>query len=259
MKPSFLHRIFVTCFCLSLFSVLNAQTDATNQDLESEVEDGWKHIRVQVEFIDVSHELFTELMFGAKPAANDDELRKQMVQLIKEGKASVLETFLCTAKSGQKASTESVEEFIYPTEYEAATLPDKTEAKEGEEAEKPTANRIDKSIGPQPTNFEPRNIGSIMEMEPTLGADQKSIDLRFCPEIVYHVGNEVWAEWKGKHGNSPIQMPKFYVLRLNTSVTLTDGHYMLAAALTPKNKEGFVDASRKLMVFVKADVITNKP
>jgi Flp pilus assembly secretin CpaC len=254
MKLLLLRYLTIACFCLSLFTVLNAQTLE-----ESEAEEDVKHIRVQVEFIDVSHELFTELMFGAKPAANDGELRKQMAQLIKDGKASVMETLLCTAISGHKATTESIEEFIYPTEYEPATLPDKKEVKEGEGAEKPADTRVDTAIGPQPTSFEPRNVGSTLEIEPTLSFDNKIIDLRFCPEIVYHVGNEVWAEWKGKHGNSPIQMPKFYVLRLSTSVMLTDGHYMLAAALTPKNKEGAVDATRKLMVFVKADVITNIP
>lgn len=112
------------------------------------------------------------------------------------------------------------------------------------------------AIGPIPTSFEPRNVGSSFEIEPTLGYDNKIIDLRFAPEITYHVGNRVWAEWKGEHGNSPIQMPTFYVLRLSTSVTLADGQPMFVAALSPKKQDGTVDYTRKLMVFVKADVIT---
>jgi len=95
-----------------------------------------------------------------------------------------------------------------------------------------------------------------LEIEPKLSGDHKTIDLRFVPEIVYHVGNEVWAEWKGEHGNSPIQLPTFYTVRINTAVTLAAGHYMLTAALSPKNKEGVPDFTRKLMIFVKADVIT---
>ena len=35
-----------------------------------------RQIRVQVEFVDLSHEQLTELMFGAKPAANNTELRQ---------------------------------------------------------------------------------------------------------------------------------------------------------------------------------------
>jgi hypothetical protein len=179
--------------------------------------------------------------------------------LVRSGKASVVETLLCTSKSGQKVSSESIEEFIYPTEYEPATLPDHSQAKDGEGAKKSEGTRPDAAIGPTPTAFEPRNVGSTLEIEPTLSHDDKTIHLRFVPEIVYHVGNQVWAEWKGEHGNSPIQMPKFYVLRVSTSVTLTDGHYMLTAALSPKDKNGNLDSTRKLMVFVKANVITTGP
>jgi len=135
-------------------------------------------------------------------------------------------------------------------------LPDHIDIKDEQEAEKAKGNLRDLATGPTPTAFDTRNVGSTLEIEPTLGKDDKTIDLRFVPEIVYHVGNQVWAEWKGEHGNSPVQMPTFYTIRTNTAVTLSDGHYMLTAGLSPKNKEGVPDFNRKLMVFVKADVIT---
>ena len=47
-----------------------------------------------------------------------------------------------------------------------------------------------------------------------------------------------------------------YTLKLNTGVTLAAGQYCLVAAVSPKSKEGFPDFTRKLMVFVKADVLT---
>lgn len=256
MKKPLLHGIAAACFLLGLITVAHAQTDTAGVDPFDPDQTLPKQIRVQVEFIDVSHEQFTELMFGPKPPANDGELRQQVAQLIKDSKATVVETQLCTARSGQKASSESNEEFIYPTEYEPATLPDNV--KGAEAAGKTEGNRPDPATGPTPTAFETRNVGSTLEIAPTVSSDGKTIDLRFVPEIVYHVGNEVWAEWKGEHGNSPVQMPTFYTLRVNTAVTLTDGHYLLAAALSPKNKEGVPDFTRKLMVFVKADVITTQ-
>ena len=94
-----------------------------------------------------------------------------------------------------------------------------------------------------------------MEIEPTIGEDNKTIDLRLVPEMVCHVGNTVWAEWKDSHQNMPVQMPTFYTLRVNTSVSLGAGQYLMVAALTPKNKDGATDSTRKLMVFVKADII----
>ena len=43
---------------------------------------------------------------------------------------------------------------------------------------------------------------------------------------------------------------------INTAVTLAAGEPMLVAALSPKNQAGATDFTRKLMVFVKAVVIT---
>ena len=157
--------------------------------------------------------------------------------------------------SGQKATTESIEEFIYPTEYEPASMPEKLEFKDQAEAEKAKVGPRDFATGPCPTAFETRNLGSTLEIEPTLGADNKLIDLRFAPEIVYHVGNTVWAEWKDQYGSCPVQMPTMYAVRINTAVTLAAGQYCLVAAVSPKSKEGFPDFSRKLMVFVKGDVL----
>ncbi len=256
MKTPFFFGLLAASFWLSPALVSHAQTGTSEFDPLGEFNDLPKQIRVQVEFIEVSHEKLTELMFGETPAANDVELRKQVAALVQGGKASILETMLCTARSGQKATTESIEEFIYPTEYEPATLPENAQVNKKDDANAAKSVRRDPATGPTPTAFDTRNLGSTLEIEPTLNEDGSIIDLRFVPEIVYHVGNEIWAEWKGKHGNSPVQMPKFYVLRINTSVTLADGKPMLVAALSPKDGNGHPDFTRKLMVFVRADVLT---
>lgn len=237
-------------------TVLHAQTGTPEFDPLGEYDDLPKQIRVQVEFIDVPHEQLTELLFGEKPPANDVEMRKRVAELIKEGEASIMETMVCTARSGQKATSESIQEFIYPTEYEPAELPNNSGGDDKNDTETAKVTRRDFATGPTPTAFETRNLGSTLEIEPILGIDNKIIDLRFIPEIVYHVGNEVWAEWKGHYGNSPVQMPKIYKLSVNTNLTLITGRPILAAALSPKDEQGKPDFTRKLMVFVRADVLT---
>lgn len=256
MKKPLLRGAASICLWLSLITVARAEADKPEKDPFKDKSDAsMKQIRVQVEFIEVSHEQLTDLMFGPKPPASDGELRQQVAQLVKDSKATVVETLLCTARSGEKATSESVEEFIYPTEYEPAELPDNIHVKDEKEARKADGKRRDLATGPTPTAFETRNVGSTLEFEATLGDDLRTVALRFVPEIVYHVGNQVWAEWKGEHGSSPVQMPTFYTLRINTEAILTDGHLMLAAALSPKTKDGVPDFTRKLMIFVKADVI----
>jgi len=256
MKTQLLIGAFAAALWLAPVQISYAQAGTPEFDPLGEHNDLPKQIRVQVEFIEVPHAQLTGLLFGEKAPANDVELRKEVAQLIRDGKASILETMLCTTRSGQKATSESIEEFIYPTEYEPAELPGEINVNDKEDAELSKGRRRDFATGPTPTAFETKNLGSTLEIEPTLGVDGKIIDLRLLPEIVYHVGNEIWSEWKGEHGNSPIQMPKFYKLSVNTSVTLADGKPILIAALSPKDEQGNPDFTRKLMVFVKADVLT---
>lgn len=256
MKKPLLYGLMLASSIWCFSGVTDAQTKSPSaQEKAVPTGDLTKQVRIQVEFIDVSHEQLTELMFGEKVAANDGELRKQVAQLVKDGKATIAETMLCVAQDKQKASTESIEELIYPTEYEPATVTNGFPAKD-DDLTKPA--RAD-AVGPLPTAFDTRNLGATLEVEPHLSQDSKSVNLRIVPEIIYHVGNQVWAEWKDERSSAPVQMPLIYALRVNTSVTLTLGHYTLLAALSPKNKDGFPDFTRKLMVFVKADSVETGP
>lgn len=251
MKRSFLSGLGAFCLCIAFSHSAPAQSEKKE---ETPIDPTAAQIRVQVEFIDLSHEQLTELMFGSKPAANDVDLRKQVAQLVKDGKAKVMETLLCTGRSGRKSSTESIEEFIYPTEYEPASFADEGKKQEPGKTESADSGKRE-ALGPTPTAFETRNLGSTVEIEPTVSDDGKTIDLRLIPEIVYHVENEIWAEWKDEHGSAHVQMPVMYTLRLNTTVKLANGKPLLVGALTPKNDKGAPDRDRKLMVFVKADVL----
>lgn len=253
MKRLFLSGVGALCLWLPLSDSSPAQSEET-KEWPAEFTAEKKQIRVQVEFIDLPHEQLTELMFGEKPAANDTELRQRVAQLVKDGKAKVMETLLCTGRSGQKSSTESIEEFIYPTEYEPASFAAENKKAESAKTEAAAPGKWE-GIGPSPTAFETRNLGSTMEIEPNVSEDGDTINLLLVPEIVYHVKNEIWAEWKDEHGSAPVQVPVMYCLRLNTTVKVHDGKPFLVGALTPKNDKGEPDHDRKLMVFVKANVL----
>lgn len=223
---------------------------ASAQDLlpdDEQAPDPPIQIRVQVEFIETSHKQLTDLMSVPNSAVSDTNLRAKVAKLIADGKADVLDTMCCTAKNSNKSVTESISEFIYPTEYLPAGSAGGSPSKD-EKASKPTQ--------PVPTAFETRNLGSTMEIEPFLQSDKKHIELRLIPEIVYHVGETVWAEHKDAQGDKSIKMPRIFTMRLNTEIYLACGHPMLAGVLSPKNDKGFPDFKRKVMVFVKADVVT---
>ncbi|MCU0781398.1 MAG: hypothetical protein MUF04_09910, partial [Akkermansiaceae bacterium] len=114
MQPSFRPAFAAACW-LAFTSIPFAETGTPEYDPLGEHLDLPKMIRVQVEFIELSHDRFTELMFGPKTSANDTELRARLAELVKEGNATIVETMSCIAKSGQKATTEAIREFIYAT------------------------------------------------------------------------------------------------------------------------------------------------
>jgi len=237
-----------------------ATGQATPQPEESELIDSDgdrpKQVQVQVEFVEMSHEALTKLLFLAKPVSSDaTKQREQVQEMISKNEAKVLETQIAVASSGQKATSESIHEFIYPTEYEPPEFP----AHGGSDAGNTPKNPPEWSPGPTPTAFETRNLGGTLEIEPTISEDNRLIDLRFVPELVWHTGNVNWHEGKDKLGNPfHVQMPDIYTLRLNTAITLVSGQYALAGVVSPKDGKGETDMTRKVMVFVKCDVLVVK-
>lgn len=212
-------------------------------------------VQVQVEFVEMSHQALTKLLYGSKPAdSNAAKLREQVQDMVGRNEAKILDTQIVVAKSGQKATTESIHEFIYATEYEPPELPGSFSSEKAEPEAGP-----DWTLGPVPTAYETRNLGSTLEIEPTIGDDGQIIDLRFVPEMVWHTGDVTLHEGKDRLDNQfHIRMPDFYTLRLNTALTCVSGKYSLAGVVSPKDDKGDTDTSRKVMVFVKCDILVVK-
>ncbi|MCH7226671.1 hypothetical protein [Haloferula sp. A504] len=223
-----------------------------------------RQVQVQVEFVELDHKDLTKLLFlSALEVADATPLRKTVAEMVKKGEANVLETMMVVARSGEKATSESIREFVYPTEYEPPDIPDEVNVP-GEPDGKGVSPEELKWMGMlrtqfTPTAFETRNLGGTLEVEPGLSDDGRIVDLKFSPEIVWHTGNTVWAEDKDAHGNvSKVQMPQMYSLRVNTAITCIDGQYNLVAVLSPKDQDGVTDFTRKVMMFVKCDVVVVK-
>lgn len=226
-----------------------------------------KQVRVQVELIEMPHELLTDLLYKSSQGTADASMLRDVVQArVKKGDAAVLETMICTARSGEKALSESISEYIYPTAYERSQTPNSVSitvngaATTAEDGGAPGSLELAKLIAPPtPTSFETRNCGSTLEIEPTIGGNDMIIDLRFAPDCVWHTGDTYYMEEKDRLGNvTKIQMPVIYSARTTTALTLKDGQYQMPCVLTPKDAKGTADPSRKIMLFVKADILVVK-
>jgi general secretion pathway protein D len=166
------------------------------------------------------------------------------VQVIMRGLAQKKGTDLMTApsitaKSGQKAIIEVIREFIYPTEYEPPELP-----AGGDNPFGGGGGGGNIATPATPTAFETRNLGVTLEIEPTIGANDFVIDLRFIPEIVefegfINYGSPILSSGTNLLGNpvtsviteNRIEMPVFSKRSVNTSLTIYDGYTVAVGGL----------------------------
>ena len=237
---------------LTLLIPLEAQESTPDFDPLGEHDDLPRVIRVQTEFIEMPHEAMTELMKKPRTSTNDSDLRAACEKLIEKKEAKVLETMSLVAVPGQSATVESVSEHIYATEYEPAEvlLPKAAKSEDANVAGIPTT-----VTAPNPTAFDVRKLGSTLEVEAMIDHSSKIIELRMMPTLTYLTDFEIWAEWKSDQTEVTTKMPRYYELGLKTGTTLLPGQPQMVAVQSPKDQEGNTDHTRKIMLFVRADIL----
>jgi hypothetical protein len=227
-------------------------TEANEPETKEEaIPEGIRQIRVYVEKIEISALEYAELMTIPTNSSNHTALRNALLEKVNKGEAQLISNQALIVRSGERGTVESIKEFIYPTEFE----PGATFRPEEDDTTKEIANFP--ILPPIPTAFETRNLGCTLEIEPKLSKDERTIDLVFKPESVKYIGENVMAEWKTKTTEMNVQMPIFYTQRTNTSVKLSIGEFLLANTYSPE-KDGLIDHSRKILQFVRAEVLVAK-
>ncbi len=69
-----------------------------------------------------------------------------------------------------------------------------------------------------------------------------------------HLGYRQFGEWTIKNNTTNVKMPIFYRIRMNTTFSVIDGQFTLAGTHSPQ-LDGKEDSSKKILVFVKANVL----
>jgi len=158
-----------------------------------------------------------------------------------------------TTKSGQRANVRIVRKFWYPTQFTPPQIPTDT----GSTTSSGGAGFVvDPTSLPPPTitpafpdAFEPRDVGVILDVEPTVGADSYTIDLNLRPEVVDFDGfinygspiNTVGYQFDAFQGifvptsvtltENVINQPIFSSRRVETNVTIWDGQTVALGGL----------------------------
>lgn len=248
-------RFLILFSCPTLF--LSAQEVEFNPlGREIPISELDKNLRIQVEWFEIRHETLTDLLEeksgGDKPiriSSDAGALRSKVRTLAKKDEAKHIDTAILTCRSGQRAKVEGILERIYPTEYDPATAV--TKSKDGD-----SSVTVNKALLPTATAFETRNIGTSVEVDPVMGADEVTIDLNLAPEITYTVGNQSYGTYREGESKVDLVMPDFYTVKITTQISMLDGQHYFVGATSPQNTEtGESDRDRKVMIFVKADII----
>jgi general secretion pathway protein D len=138
-----------------------------------------------------------------------------------------------TTRSGQAASIQLVDKFIYPTEYEPPELPNSGGGS--------IATAI--VIPATPTAFETRDLGVSLEVLPVADANRRYVNVTLNPVITdfdgfVNYGSPINQTSTGLTGpitqvltENQILMPIFSVRKANTNVVVADGSTIVIAGL----------------------------
>ncbi len=160
-------------------------------------------------------ESLDELHTEAPPAA---EFYERIRKLTTEGKATMDSVSALPTKSGQRAINESVDEVLYPIEFDPPV--------EGRTYSFPTA-------------FEQRPVGERVEIDPVLSEDEKLVHLNLAPEITRLNG---FVEQKAGASSGGELVPLFSTRKVTTSVTCTTGVPFLLGTQNRPGGTGLADA-----------------
>lgn len=162
-------------------------------------------------------------------------------------------------RSGQKADIRIVREFPYPTEFDPPEIPQQITGSNATAINLLTGTVTTSGSGTPPivpttpTTFEVRELGTVLEVEPVISEDGRTIDLTLSPsntefEGFIDYGSDIRNSSDNRRfdldlfafvssGNSsyivdnPIPQPVFRKSGINTSVTVWDGNTVVLGGL----------------------------
>jgi general secretion pathway protein D len=125
-------------------------------------------------------------IFGLSGVFTDPQFQLVIRALNQKKGIDLLSAPKVTTKSGQRAVIDIVREFRYPTQFTEPKVPDI----QGRGSTNSTTTTIALPVvGPStPSNFETRNTGVTLEVEPVVGPDGITIDLNLVPQVVEFEG-----------------------------------------------------------------------
>ena len=160
-------------------------------------------------------------------------------------------------RSGDEYVTKAVTEYIYPTEYNLRIeSPISTNSQSSASADSPHSQKCVLSAV-EPTKFTMREVGSIVQMTPTLTLDCRLVDLEL---IVQFVSDPIWKDYGVKaplatpsRYDLPMEQPFFPVRSVDVKTTVKPGRTAVFVGGGLSQKES---GNKTLLVFVTVNGVS---
>lgn len=153
---------------------------------------------------------------------------------VARGEARFINSTFLETKSGTRATQESQREHVYLSEFG-------TDAK-----------------GLPHLAFEMRRVGSILEIEPTVGADERTVEITFSYEFHPATPETRRDHFRDPASNKAFEMPvvDFHSAKTTTGISMTKGGTKLIALNKPTGRG---DADVLWATFLKCDLVPQVP
>jgi general secretion pathway protein D len=122
-----------------------------------------------------------------------------------------------TTLNNQTATIEVVDEYIYPTRYEASLVQYDING-DGDFDDAGETEWVN-----VPQDFVTRNVGILLHVKPSVGVDKRSITLAMTPEVSEDAGRFTYP--------GSVSIPKFTTRNLSTSVIVKNGETVVLGGL----------------------------
>ena len=190
----------------------------------------------------------------------DSQRHDEVILSVGRGSARLEEMIVVRTRSGQRAKVESIAEKIYPTHFAspsanpAATTASATTKPSAGAGSTPGQSGAAAAATAEvlPTEFEIRNAGTTLEVEPIVGPDGITVDVTLAPEIVTLLGMDTFGD-----PARGIVQPRFLSRKLSTSISLKGGTTAFVGTVNPPHLSGVEGTTTEKvawLAFLKVEV-----
>ena len=178
-------------------------------------------------------------------------------KLLDRDDVDLIDSSHVVVRSGAEYVTKAVTEYIYPTDFDLKIeSPVSTDSQSPDFTNSPHSQNCVLSAV-EPTKFTMREVGSIVQMTPTLTLDCRLVDLELN---VQFVSDPIWKDYGVKappatpsRYDLPMEQPFFPVRSVDVKTTVKPGRTMVFVGGGLSQKES---GNKTLLVFVTVNGVT---